>query len=1120
MARKKSQFHQIQPAAVIAQPESKTDVKTEVSSHLRAISQITDMSELLSYAATATHSELGADHVIVCGRDDVGLLSYCRYTPGTTAEPGVSEVTAFLESEMATETLVVSRPTIQQAMPSFQHQDMVVAPMLASGEQFGYIVAIVQQPLTLLQQDFLSNFAIQIALAYKSLRLDQVTVRSIREIETLMDLSKTMMASNDFEFIAKHLLASARQLFEIDKAALFVVESSGGLHKVVAQGVEGLILPVDLTFPQALLKQVRRSDQPVLLELDQYPESSAIQEFVNLGMVTVMVVPIFHEHSLVGVMILASIKPKRFSFAQNRMIRLLSDQAAIALEHLKLQADTTKTQNEVDRVRESMRDGLMTLSEKGIITYINPAASRLLAQSKAVVTGKNLSQLIDVLSERDELYGRSNVIKKEAESAFQAAMLGKEARFMLQLRIHDRQVVLEAIMGPYHDAEGVVIGVLAGLRDQTQLYAGQEKLQAIQQNHSIGMIVLGADDTVTSTNSRFDVLNRELPGKNILEALSQEGIAEYVTFDMPVADVLKQAKGGKEVTFYAEARFHGRPQHLQLVAGAIERNGVYEGIIVTTRDVTPLVQKTVEANEMARLAGKHSRELTSLAELSGFVGFRFDQIYQKYLAMISSLLDSSHVSIYLYQPAQRLLKQVATNTTFHEHAETWQLDAYHPIVEAFLRRKPQTHKPQTDGTEKVLDANLLAVPVTYQSKALGVMVVSHREGAYGVHDSKLLRLVAARLAVIIENWELYNEVNARRERWEAVFKFAGEGILIFDSQGKVVGFNPAASKLTGYSAKEAIGRSFSDVVKIISSEGVSLAALSPIRRVLSDGEVVTKRQQLLETKGGQTLWTEISCSPIFDDQGQVTSGIVIISNIQKEREVEAVKSDFISIVSHELRTPLTAIKGFLSMLIGQDFGPLSDKQFHFMERVYQTNQRMIDLVEDLLNASYIESGKIKLKVAPLALEPLISDVVTELASKGFERQIMLKIDRKHKLPLVLADELRLRQILVNLVDNAIKYSLPKSEVIIDFRVQGGELITSVKDQGVGITAAHLERLFQKFGRIYNPMSVQAGGTGLGLYIVKNLVESHNGRIWVTSREGKGSKFSFTLPVAKQLPLLK
>jgi two-component system phosphate regulon sensor histidine kinase PhoR len=180
---------------------------------------------------------------------------------------------------------------------------------------------------------------------------------------------------------------------------------------------------------------------------------------------------------------------------------------------------------------------------------------------------------------------------------------------------------------------------------------------------------------------------------------------------------------------------------------------------------------------------------------------------------------------------------------------------------------------------------------------------------------------------------------------------------------------------------------------------------------------------------------------------------------------------------------------------------------------------MIDLVEDLLDVSYIESGKIVLAQTPIAVEKIISDVVTELASKGFERDITLKVNRRHRLPLVLADETRLRQILVNLVDNAIKYSLPKSEVAIDFRVHGDELITSVTDQGVGITSSQIDRLFQKFGRVYNPMSIQAGGTGLGLYIVKNLVESHGGRIWVTSRENTGSKFSFCLPIAKQLSLL-
>jgi signal transduction histidine kinase len=207
------------------------------------------------------------------------------------------------------------------------------------------------------------------------------------------------------------------------------------------------------------------------------------------------------------------------------------------------------------------------------------------------------------------------------------------------------------------------------------------------------------------------------------------------------------------------------------------------------------------------------------------------------------------------------------------------------------------------------------------------------------------------------------------------------------------------------------------------------------------------------------------------------------------------------------------------MTLKGDFGALSEKQYHYLSRVYQSNQRMIDLVEDLMDATYIESGKINLSIAPVAMENVIAEVVSELAAKGAAGQVMINVRRRQRLPLVLADETRLHQILLNLVDNAIKYSMPGTNVEVDFKIQDDNLISTVSDHGVGISRNQIDRLFTKFGRIFNPLSVQAGGTGLGLYIVKNLVESHGGRIWVTSQEGKGSRFHFSLPIAKQLPLL-
>lgn len=562
------------------------------------------------------------------------------------------------------------------------------------------------------------------------------------------------------------------------------------------------------------------------------------------------------------------------------------------------------------------------------------------------------------------------------------------------------------------------------------------------------------------------------------------------------------------VLLYADTADGSR--HIQFSFDPITYRGQHRGIFCTARDITPMIEKTVEVNVMASKAQRHMRELAELSDLSTIVGFALDQVYPPYLAKIKLLLDSPLVSIYNYQPAEQTLVRQANLSSTPQHPLRVKLSSADPIAKVFARAEATITK-EPPG---------IIVPVVYHSKVLGIIAVGGRPLPYGLHDTRLLKLVATRLAVLIENANLYNDINARRERWEAVFTFADEGIVIFDLLGRIVGFNPATSRLLGFSVAEAMGQPFERVLKSAATEGFSSGQIGlPVRQVLSEGSTITKSEHLLVAKSGDTVWTEISFSPIFDSSGRVTSGIAIIRNAQKDREIEEIKSDFISIVSHELRTPLSAIKGFLSMLIKKDFGDLNDKQYHFLTRVYQSNQRMIDLVEDLLDASYIESGKIVLNPRPIAIEQVTREVVAELGSKGVEQQIMIKVTRRQRLPLVLADDNRLRQVLVNLIDNAIKYSMPGSEVAIDFRVSGDELVTSISDSGVGVSPAQVDKLFQKFGRIYNPLSVKAGGTGLGLFIVKNLVESHGGRIWVTTREGRGSKFSFSLPIAKQLPLL-
>ncbi|HSH31823.1 MAG TPA: ATP-binding protein [Candidatus Saccharimonadales bacterium] len=661
---------------------------------------------------------------------------------------------------------------------------------------------------------------------------------------------------------------------------------------------------------------------------------------------------------------------------------------------------------------------------------------------------------------------------------------------------------------------------------QQELQLGQNKLWGLQESGTHGLVVLSQDYTVIATNHYFQELGggQDIVGQQFSGYWQDMIAAKRLKVDLEEPQpVLDKAKAGREVTFYAELLKDAEVRHLQIIFSPVRVDtGTQAVVVVNFQDVTALVTKTVEANAMAQKAQRHSRELSELAELgevSSIYGFKLETIFQKYLSKTVSLLESPLVSIYLYRPTSQKLALQASTSNFHEHAKTVELSTDSAAAKAFSTKRPYLSNLSTFKGKAASTHNALVVPIVFHSKTLGVILVSHRERGYDEHDTKILSLIAGRLSVLVENANLYHDVNARRERWEAVFKFTEEGIVIFDRRGIVVGFNPAASRLTQAPSSEAIGHPFAKVVRTAAPDGASLTASTPIQQVLTEGKTIAKTEQLLETKDGQNLWVEVSYSPIFDNAGNATSGLAIIRNIQKSREVDEIKSDFISIVSHELRTPLSAIKGFLSMIMKKDFGELNDKQFHYLNRVNQSNQRMVDLVEDLLDVSHIESGMINLSPNPIALESLITEVVSELATKGFERQILLKVNRKQRLPLVLADETRTRQILINLVDNAIKYSFPQSEVVIDFKVSGDELVTSVSDSGVGITPSQVDRIFQKFGRIYNPMSVQAGGTGLGLYIVKRLVESHGGRIWVSGREGKGSKFSFSLPIARQLPLI-
>lgn len=245
--------------------------------------------------------------------------------------------------------------------------------------------------------------------------------------------------------------------------------------------------------------------------------------------------------------------------------------------------------------------------------------------------------------------------------------------------------------------------------------------------------------------------------------------------------------------------------------------------------------------------------------------------------------------------------------------------------------------------------------------------------------------------------------------------------------------------------------------------------------------------------------------------------VSVFRDITPEVEADRAKTEFISTVSHELRTPMTSIKGYVDLLLLGSAGPLSEMQRRFLQIVKSNADRLKLLVDDLLDISRIESGRLQLDLRPVPLEAAVEAVVASLKARLDEKNQRLELDLPAFLPPVQADKDRLIQILMNLVSNAHKYTPEGGQIRIRACVEGEAVHVAVSDTGIGIPPEALPRIFERFYRVDDPRVQETPGTGLGLSIVKALVEMHGGRIWVESEVGRGSTFHFTIPIAREAP---
>jgi two-component system phosphate regulon sensor histidine kinase PhoR len=245
---------------------------------------------------------------------------------------------------------------------------------------------------------------------------------------------------------------------------------------------------------------------------------------------------------------------------------------------------------------------------------------------------------------------------------------------------------------------------------------------------------------------------------------------------------------------------------------------------------------------------------------------------------------------------------------------------------------------------------------------------------------------------------------------------------------------------------------------------------------------------------------------------KLEGAILVFHDITELRRLEKIRQDFVANVSHELRTPIASIKGYAETLLE---GALEDKDNakEFISIIYHDSNRLATLINDLLDLSKIESGKMKMSFVALDPVSLIKSAVKVIENQAKAKSIALKFDIPTSLPKIMVDETRFSQVMINLLDNAIKYSSERGSTTISAKIVDNALQIDISDTGLGISEKDLPRIFERFYRVDKARSRELGGTGLGLSIVKHVVQAHGGQVWVKSELGLGSTFSFTIPLA-------
>jgi GAF domain-containing protein/nitrogen-specific signal transduction histidine kinase len=919
-----------------------------------------------------------------------------------------------------------------------------------------------------------TTFASQAAVALENARLFEDSISRATELD---QRSQRLGLLNRFSSALSGLLDEGKILQLTAQEMIDALNASGASVVMFERG--NPIWKYSLPKPNNKLPQ-RLPDAPIFHRLQESlgvfatdsvgteADLAPLSRFLGEGTKSLLVLPLVSSGNLRALIFIYQTQPIRFSLTEIELARTLTNQASIALENARLYQSTLSTAERFSILNQASYQVSTNLDPEQIYTSVHKAAQRLMPVESFVIS------LLD--EETNEIEG--------------VYLVDEEKRSPVTRIPRDQGL------------SGQVIS-----SGQPLLLHGAETVE------NSGSVIYGKPDTPLSILAVPMTLSGRTVG--MLSAQSYQPNV-YTEDDLQILSTLANQ-----------------------AAVAIQNSRLFNE---TERLARELEMRVVERTAQLQHEQQNTETLLRiLTEVSASLDL--DRALNRTLALLNDAIGAEQGTIMLLNAEDNLLhfragygylsdKVSGEGRGFKlkigEGLAGWVVERREPALINDLINDPRWVKTSASSREH---RSAIAMPLLVAEDVIGVLMVFHRKPSYFSGELlNMVKAIAGQVAVAINNAHLYELIRDQAERLgsmlrreqedasrsQAILEAVADGVLVTGPNNRISFLNQSAAQILDLEPGRIIGQSLDVFAGLF---GKSAGTWMETIRNWSDGPIAyepgdTYAEQL-DLENGRIILVHLS--PVIL-QNDFLGTVSIFRDITHEVEVDRLKSEFVATVSHELRTPMTSIRGYVDVLLMGAAGVVNENQVHFLNIVKNNTERLNILVNDLLDVSRIESGRVTLSPQALDLREIAEDVIGDILRRSQEenRPMALSLDAPKKLPHVYGDVERVRQILGNLVDNAYHYTPENGTITVRIHSPNGghEVQVDVTDNGVGIPLEDQTRVFERFYRGEHPLVLATPGTGLGLSIVKQIVEMHRGRIWMKSTgvPGDGSIFSFTLPL--------